>query len=168
KGYTTFHPRETVTFTWSPVPGAVSYVLDAATNPAFPVLTTVHINNIPSATMTLAFADQGNWTARVFAVDAGRALSLPSNTTAYTVFYTNPLPAPPTPIAPLGGVAATLPVRLSWTDVPNPQDIGYEIQISGSSTFAAIEDDLPFLTPPFRDIVNLTAGTKFWRVRSFQ
>jgi len=168
KGYTTFHPLESVTFTWSAVPGALTYVLDASTDPNFGVLRTVHINNIPNPTMTLAFADEGSYQARVFAVDAAGILSLPSNLTAFTVFYTNPLPPPPTPLAPLGGVAATLPVHLSWTDVPNPQDIGYEVQISGSSTFATIEDDLPSITPPFRDIVNLTAGTKFWRVRSFQ
>jgi hypothetical protein len=168
KGYNTFHPLEAATFTWSAVPGAVSYVFDANTDPTFPVLSTIHLNNIPTPTMTLAFADQGSYVARVFAVDAAGNASAPSNTTPFSVFYNNPLPAPPTPIAPLGGVAATLPVRLSWTDVPNPQDIGYEIQISGSSTFGTIEDDEPNLTPPFRDIVNLTAGTKFWRVRSFQ
>src|SRR5262249_60904293 len=91
KGYTTFPPLESVTFTWSAVPGAVSYILDASTNPSFPVLSTTHINNIPNPTMTLAFADQGSYVARVLAVDANGAWSVPSNNTADPVFHTNPL-----------------------------------------------------------------------------
>src|SRR5712692_3219774 len=39
KGYSTFHPMEVMTFNWSAVPGAATYVLEAATDPNFPVLT---------------------------------------------------------------------------------------------------------------------------------
>ena len=36
KGYTTFHPLESVTFNWSAVPGATTYVLDANHNTSYP------------------------------------------------------------------------------------------------------------------------------------
>src|SRR5205085_5256128 len=46
KGGTQFHPYETITFTWSAVAGAASYVLDFSQDPSFPVATKVHIDNI--------------------------------------------------------------------------------------------------------------------------
>jgi len=33
KAYSTFHPREVIGFSWSPVPGAATYILQAATDP---------------------------------------------------------------------------------------------------------------------------------------
>ena len=165
-----FHPLETVTFTWTPVSGADSYVFEASTDKNFPVATIVHINNIPDTTYKLAFGDseQGNWLARVYAVSASGIEGVPSNRQSFSVFYSNPVPPPPTPIAPVGGVTVDLPVTLSWTDVPNPQDSGYEIQIATDSGFRNIEEDVPQITPNQREVLSLTSGTKFWRVRSFQ
>src|SRR5438270_2199246 len=40
KGYSTFHPLEVMTFNWSAVAGAASYVLQFSTDPSFPVSTT--------------------------------------------------------------------------------------------------------------------------------
>jgi hypothetical protein len=170
QGGTQFHPLETITFTWTPVSGADSYVFEASTDKNFPVATMVHINNIPDTTYKLAFGDseQGNWLARVYAVSASGIEGVPSNRQSFSVFYGNPVPPPPTPIAPVGGVTVDLPVTLSWTDVPNPQDSGYEIQIATDSGFRNIEEDVPQITPNQREILSLTSGTKFWRVRSFQ
>src|ERR1041385_5767918 len=39
KAYSTFHPLEVITFNWSPVPGATSYVLQCSKDPSFPVTT---------------------------------------------------------------------------------------------------------------------------------
>jgi hypothetical protein len=93
---------------------------------------------------------------------------VPSATVAFSVFYNNPLPTPPTPLAPVNGATVTLPITFSWTDVPNPQGNGYQIQISRNSSFTSIEDDIPLITPSHREELSLTSGTKFWRVRSFQ
>ena len=170
RGGTQFHPFETITFTWTPVSGADSYVFEASTDKNFPVATMVHINNIPDTTYKLAFGDsnQGNWFARVYAVSASGIEGVPSNRQSFSVFYSNPVPPPPTPIAPVGGVTVDLPVTLSWTHVPNPQDSGYEIQIATDSGFRNIEEDVPQITPNQREVLSLTSGTKFWRVRSFQ
>ena len=173
KGGTQFHPFEAVTFTWSAVPGAASYIWEASTNPSFPATPgpgVLFINNIPTTTYTsnLFGNQEGTWFVRASAVDANGVDGVPSNSVSFTNFFNNPVSAPPTPLAPLNGVTLTLPVTLSWTDVPNPQFNGYEVQVSGSSAFSSIEQDIPLITPPNVVLGSLTAGTKFWRVRAFE
>ena len=175
KGGTQFHPFESITFTWSSVAGAASYVFEADKDPSFPVSTTrVHFDNITATTTTIVIADfcggceQGNYVARVYAVGANGNRGVPSATVAFSVFYNNPLPPPPTPLTPVKGTTVTLPITFSWTDVPNPQPNGYELQIATDSRFRSIEDDIPQITPSHREVLSLTSGTKFWRVRSFQ
>ncbi|HEY0617953.1 MAG TPA: hypothetical protein VGD15_10205 [Kribbella sp.] len=175
KGGTQFHPFESITFTWTAVPGAASYVFEADKNPSFPVASTrVHFDNITATTTSIVIGDfcggceQGNYVARVYAVGANGLRGVPSATVAFSVFYNNPLPPPPTPLAPVNGVTVTLPITFSWTDVPNPQGNGYQLQIARDSAFTSIEDDIPLITPSHRDVISLTSGTKFWRVRSFQ
>src|SRR5215470_333623 len=169
KGYSTFHPFETMTFNWSAVPNAASYELQYSTDSNFAVLSTGVFDNIPNTTFSFAIADpQGNYFARVFAVDANGVLSAPSNVITFSVFYSNPLPPPPSPVAPANGSTLTLPVTIEWTHVANPQSGGYELQIARDSAFSSIEVDDPQLNGPTRQILSLTAGRKFWRVRSQQ
>ncbi|HEX8090146.1 MAG TPA: hypothetical protein VF762_14900, partial [Blastocatellia bacterium] len=169
RGYSTFHPWEVMTFTWSAIPDAVSYVLQYSTDSSFPVSSRGEFNNIPNTTHSFAIANpEGNYFARVFAVDASGVFSAPSNVITFSVFYNNPLPPPPSPVGPANGATLTLPVTLTWTDVPNPQPSGYELQIARDSTFSSIEVDDPQLNDPAREVISLTSGTKFWRVRSAQ
>jgi hypothetical protein len=166
--YSTFHPREVIVFSWTPVAGAVSYMLQAATDSSFPVATRLQFDNIPGTTAAFAEADEGSYSARVFAVDANGILSTPSNTISYTVFYNNPIAGPPAIISPTGNSTLTLPITFKWTDVANPQPSGYELQIAKDSNFGAIEEDDPQLNNATRTVLSLTPGTKYWRVRSFQ
>lgn len=169
KGYSTFHPSEVMTFNWSAVAGASSYLLEYSTDSSFPVLSSGQFDNIPNTTFSFAIADpQGNYFARVFAVDANGIMSAPSNVITFSVFYSNPLPPPPSPVAPANGTTLTLPVTIEWTHVLNPQPSGYELQIARDSAFSSIEVDDPQLNGPTRQILSLTAGKKFWRVRSAQ
>jgi hypothetical protein len=169
KGYSTFHPWEVMTFIWSAVPDAASYVLQYSTDSSFPVSSRGQFDNIPDTTFSFAIASpEGNYFARVFAVDANGILSAPSNVITFSVFYNNPLPPPPSVVAPAKGATLTLPVTLEWTHVANPQPSGYEIQIARDSAFSSIEVDDPQLNGPTREILSLTSGTKFWRVRSAQ
>lgn len=169
QGYSTFHPFEVMHFIWSAVPDAATYVLQYSTDPSFPVSTRGEFNNIPDTTFAFAIANpEGNYFARVFAVDANGIFSAPSNVISFSVFYNNPLPPPPSPVAPANGTTLTLPVTLEWTHVANPQPSGYEIQIARDSGFSSIEVDDPQLNGPTRQILSLTSGTKFWRVRSAQ
>jgi len=171
KGYSTFHPYEVMTFTWSAVPGAATYMLQSSSDSSFPVSTTVKFDNIPNTKTTYSFAignPEGNYFARVYAVDASGVMSAPSNVDSFSVFYNNPLPAPPSPIAPANGATLTLPITLQWTDVPNPQPGGYDLQIAKDSGFSQIEELDTQLTNPTRTILSLTPGKKFWRVHSVQ
>ena len=169
QGYSTFHPFEVMTFNWSAVAGASSYVLQYSTDPSFPVLSSGDFDNIPNTTFSFAIADpQGNYFARVFAVDANGISSAPSNVITFSVFYSNPLPPPPSIVAPVNNPTLTLPVTIEWTHVANPQPSGYELQIARDSGFSSIEVDDPQLNGPTRKVLSLTSGRKFWRVRSAQ
>jgi hypothetical protein len=168
KGYSTFHPLEVMTFTWSTIPNAATYVFQYSTDPSFPVPSRGQFDNIPDPTCSFAIADEGNYFARVFAVDSSGNFSAPSNVISFSVFYNNPLPPPPAIVSPVNNPTLTLPVTLTWEHVANPQPSGYEIQIAKDSTFQTIEEDDPQLNGPTRQVLSLTPGKKFWRVRSAQ
>jgi len=168
QAYSTFHPWESITFNWTAVPDAATYVLEAATDPSFPIVTRIDIDNIPAPTMTFVLANQGNYWARVSAVNANGIAGVPSNVITFSVFYNNPIGPPPSPVSPPNGSVLTLPVTVTWADVPNPQSSGYELQIAKDSSFSTIEEDDPQLNGPSRVVLSLTAGPKFWRVRSEQ
>jgi hypothetical protein len=169
KGYSTFHPSEVMTFIWSAVPGAATYVLQYSSDPSFPVSASGEFNNIPDTTFSFAIAGpEGNYFARVFAVDSNGVFSAPSNVISFSVFYNNPIPPPPAIVSPVNNPTLTLPVTLTWQHVANPQPSGYEIQIAKDSAFQTIEEDDPQLNGPTRVVLSLTPGQKFWRVRSAQ
>ena len=164
---TRFHSWETITFTWSAVPGAVDYILQEATDPTFPTDTRVRQVNIPGPTERISFnpSIQGNFKARVIAVSADGLMGAPSNLVDFSVLDSNPFPLPPTLVGPINGATSELPLSLSWTHVPNHQDLGYQIQIATSSSFTTIESAYQ-VTENQKIVPRLTAGTKFWRVRS--
>jgi hypothetical protein len=162
-----FHPWETITFSWTGVPGAVSYILQESTDPDFPMDTRVRQVDIQgtSERISLNSGNQGSFQARVLAVNADGLVGAPSNLVAFGVDDTNPLPARPALLGPANGSIRQLPLTLSWSHVPNHQDDGYQVQISSSSAFTSIEK--AFRTSDNQQIVpTLTAGSKFWRVRS--
>lgn len=67
KGYSTLHPREVMTFSWTAAPGAATYVLQMATDLRFPVATRIQFDNIPASETTYSFAianPQGDYWAR--------------------------------------------------------------------------------------------------------
>jgi hypothetical protein len=169
KAYSTFHPYEDMTFTWSPVAGAVTYVLQWSADPTFPIVTRGQFDNIPNTTMSFPIGNpEGSYMARVFAVTANRVLSPPSNLIPFSVFFRNPIGPPPSPLSPVNGVTVSLPVTLSWTNVPNPQPLGYTFQVAKDSAFKTIEDFFNQITDPSFTELTLTPGQKFWRVLSEQ
>jgi hypothetical protein len=172
KGGTAFHPMETISFSWSAVSGAASYILDAANNPNFPVATKVHFDNIPNTNYSITLGDsmpQGTWYVRVQAVSSDGIMSVPSNTVTFTLSFKAPLPPPPTLLGPADGVTVSLPVTFTWTDVPNPQMSGYTLEIADNPNFS---QPLAYLnnqiTGPHWTVTSLTAGTKYWRVNAMQ
>jgi hypothetical protein len=170
-GATQFHPMEVISFDWSAVPGAVTYNVDAATDPNFPVASRVHFDNIPDTTYSLQLGDsmpQGTWYVRVTAVNANRIAGVPSNVVTFTLSFNAPLPPPPTPLSPANGATVTLPVTLTWTDVPNPQPSGYVLEIAADPGFANIQYVNNQITGAHWSVTSLPAGTKYWHVLSTQ
>jgi hypothetical protein len=171
RGGTSFHPWESFGMSWSSVPGAVKYRLEASKDSAFPVNGVVFTweSPTPSTEILITTVDRGAYTARVFAVDANGTFSMPSNLINFTIAFNAPIAAPPTLVSPTGGVSDPLPVTFTWNHVINPQSSGYYLQIARDSAFSQIEQDIPFLNGPTYTVVQLpTAGPKFWRVSSFQ
>ena len=164
---TQFHSWENITFTWSAVPGAVAYILQESIDPTFPIDTRVRQVNIPGPTEVISFnpSIQGNFKVRVIAVNPSGVMGTPSNVVNVSVADSNPLPAAPTLVAPSNATSQQLPVRLSWTHVPNHQDLGYQIQVAQNSSFTTIEATYQ-VTENSKVVSSLTTGTKFWRVRS--
>jgi hypothetical protein len=169
KGYSTFHPYEVMTFNWSAVAGAATYVFQAATDPSFPVASRIQFDNIPNNTYSFAIGNpEGNYFARVIAVNANGVSGAPSNVINFSVFFNNPVPPPPSPLSPPDGATLTLPITITWTDVPNPQPSGYDLQIARDDKFQSIEALDSQLNNPSRTELSLTPGVKFWRVHSVQ
>jgi hypothetical protein len=171
RGGSSFHPWESFGMSWSGVAGATKYVLEASKDATFPANGVVFRweSTTPSTEILITTVDRGTFSARVFAVDANGNYSMPSNVVGFTIAFDAPIAAPPTLVSPTGGASATLPIEFRWNHVVNPQSSGYQLQIARDSGFTQIEQDIPFLNGPTYTVVELpTAGTKFWRVRSFQ
>ncbi|TFZ00687.1 hypothetical protein EZ313_19760 [Ramlibacter henchirensis] len=176
RGYSTFHPWESVHFSWSAVPGAPTYRLEVSSDPSFPLGTpgvvTFWNENIRATTDGFVHhpsLGEGTFYARVFATDSdfvGGIRSLPSNVIQYTVFYNNPIGPPPVLVSPVNGETLTLPVTLRWEHVPNPQASGYVWEVATDATFSNIEAFYNQSTEPFAVLPPLTPGPKFWRVLS--
>ena len=164
---TRFHSWENITFTWTAVPGAVSYILQESTDPTFPVGTRVRQVNIPGPTERISLnpGSQGQYRARVIAVGTSGLMGQPSNTVEFSVLDSNPFPAPPTLAGPANATSHQLPLTLSWTHVPNHDELGYQVQIATNSSFTSIESSVR-VTEDRLIVPTLSVGSKFWRVRS--
>ena len=178
RGYSTFHPYESVHFSWSAVDGAPTYRLEVSNDPGFPVggtnVVTFANDNIRATSDAYVHhpsLGEGTFYARVFATDsdfAGGIRSLPSNVIDYTVFYNNPIGPAPVLRSPINGETLTLPVTLNWAHVPNPQASGYVWEVAKDPNFTNIEASNNQYTEPRAVMLSLTSGPKFWRVLSQQ
>jgi hypothetical protein len=166
-----FHPLETFPFSWTAVPGAVSYTVDAAPDPNFTLLNEIHSNNITDTSYGLDMGQslkQGTWYLRVSAVNANGIYSQPSNVRTFVLSWNAPLPPPPTLQSPINGATVALPVTLNWTNVPNPQNAGYTYEVATDPQFKNIEDFYNQNTANNVVETNLSPGTKYWRVLAAQ
>jgi hypothetical protein len=167
-----FHPFENFELFWTAADRAVKYELLASKDSTFPA-SSIKFDNITGTSRGITIGDfcggceQGTYFAQVVAIDANGNRGVPSNTVTFTISYDAPLPPPPNLLAPANGANVTLPVSLDWSDVPNPQDLGYDIEIAKDSGFTNVEQLLRN-TASERTVLSLTSGTKFWRVRAAQ
>ena len=169
QAYTTFHPFETGSTWWTPVPGAATYVWETSQgDPNFGWNNVFRQDNLDQTAFTFDMGFEGTFYSRVYAVSADGIRGVPSNVISYTYSYNNPIGPPPALLSPISGQTVTLPVTLQWAHVPNPQVFGYTVEIAKDPAFKNIEDTEVQQHFPSVPIDSLTPGTKYWRVFSTQ
>ena len=178
RGYSTFHPWESIHFDWTAVPDAVTYRLEVSNDATFPLgpvpagTQTFWFDNVSSNSFEYVHTMVGNWFARVFAVNADNpqtgVRSQPSNVIQFSCFFNNPIGPAPVLLSPVNDPTLTLPVTLSWAHVPNPQAMGYVLEVARDAGFTDIEWFFNQYTEPSTVMLSLTSGPKFWRVLSEQ
>lgn len=116
--------------------GAQYYILEADDEPSF---------SYPH-TLTLAPLNFGTfWGAlwsnaltvyyRVRAVSIDGVRSLPSVAIQVQITNAAPVPAGVTQIAPAAGATLALPFSFDWSDTPNQQVPGYDLEVNTRSSF---------------------------------
>jgi hypothetical protein len=168
EAYSTFHPFETGTTSWTPVSGATTYVFETSQDPNFAWDKTFTYDNLTKTTLTFTIGFEGTFYSRVYAVSADGVRGVPSNAISYTYFLNNPIGPAPGLVSPISGQTVTLPVTLQWANVPDPQTFGYDVEVATDPAFKNIEDTEVQESFPFVIIDSLTPGTKYWRVFSDQ
>src|SRR3954464_9113959 len=131
-----FHVRESFNIQWSSVVNAQSYILEADDEPTFSYPLTLQLEPISFGTQSGAL--WGNPLTvyyRVRAVSVDGVRSLPSSTVAVQITNGAPIPAGVSPVAPASGATVQLPFFIDWSDTPNPQVPGYDIEVNTSPNF---------------------------------
>ena len=165
-----FHVRESFNIQWSSVVNAQYYLLEADDEPTFSYPINLTLSPIYFGTQSGAL--WGNPLTiyyRVRAVSVDGVRSLPSATLTVQITDAAPIPAGVSPVAPANGATVQLPFFFDWSDTPNPQVPGYDVEVNTSSNFAPASMVL-LLSPSRSDYMItrdlLAPGNYFWRVRA--
>src|SRR4030095_15098586 len=165
-----FHVREFFDIKWSAVAGAYYYLLEVDDEPTFSYPLTLTTNALTFGTK--AQAGWGNALANVYyrvrAVSADNVRSLPSATLNVHITNAAPVPAAVSQVAPTAGASVATPVLFDWSDTPNPQVPGYDLQVDTTPNFTnnvlllqGVTRSDYMITPDL-----LAPGNYFWRVRA--
>ena len=166
-----FHAYETFTISWTAVPGAQYYVLEADDEPNFSYPLTLTLSPMEFGTSFLA--GWGNEIPdiyyRVRPVSYDNVRGLPSATLNVHITNAAPVPPPPTPLSPSGGATVSLPFTFDWSDTANPQIPGYDVDVDTDPTFSGSFGVLFIQNISRSDYTlmsDLAPGNYFWRVRA--
>jgi hypothetical protein len=165
-----FHVHESFDIQWSSVVNAQSYVLEADDEPTFSYPLNLTLSPISFGTQSGAL--WGNPLTiyyRVRAVSVDGVRSLPSATRTVQITNAAPIPAGVSPVAPANRATVQLPFFFDWSDTPNPQVPGYDLEVNTSPNFGFATNVL-LLSPSRSDYMItrdlLAPGNYFWRVRA--
>jgi hypothetical protein len=166
-----FHVLENFDITWNGVPGAHYYVLEADDEPNFSYPLTL-------TTTTMVFGTEfgagwGNAIPNVYyrvrAVSVDNVRGLPSPTLNVQITNAAPVPPAPAPLSPAGGATVALPFTFDWSDTPNPQIAGYDIDVDDEPSFSGAFGVLLVQNISRSDytlVSDLVPGNYWWRVRA--
>jgi hypothetical protein len=165
-----FHVHESFNIQWSSVVNAQSYILEADDEPTFSYPLNLTLSPINFGTQSGAL--WGNPLTiyyRVRAVSVDGVRSLPSATRTVQITNAAPIPVGVSQVAPASGATVQLPFFMDWTDTPNPQVPGYDLEFNTSPNFGLATMVL-LLSPSRSDYMItrdlLAPGNYFWRVRA--
>src|SRR3954454_1538741 len=168
---TSFHASEFFDITWTAVPDAQYYLLEADDEPTFsyPLALTTDLMQFG----TKFRAGWGNAIPNIYyrvrAVSAAGVIGMPSPTLNVKITNAAPVPAAPTLLAPIGGANRSIPLTFDWTDTPNRETPAYDLDIDTDSAFAGAFGVFLIQGLPRSDYMlvdTLAPGTYFWRVRA--
>ena len=168
-----FHALENFDITWTAVPNAQYYLLEADDEPSFSAPQTLTLD--PLQFGTTFRAGWGNEIANVYyrvrAVSVDNVRGLPSATLNVKIVNTAPVGPAPTVQSPVGGATVSVPFMFNWTDTPNPQVSAYDLDVDTDPNFAGSFGVLLVQGVNRSDYVvahdvPLPPGTYFWRVRA--
>jgi hypothetical protein len=173
-----FHPFEFFDITWTAVPGAQYYLLEADDQPSFSHPLTLTTEPMQFGTkFHIGWGNELNIFYRVRAVSADNVRGLPSATLNVRIVNTAPVPPVPAPLSPVGGASITMPFIFDWTDTANPQIPGYDLDIDDEPGFEGAvgvllvqgvsRSDYMVVEDPLVEGRNIfPPGRYFWRVRA--
>jgi hypothetical protein len=173
-----FHPLEFFDITWSAVPGAQYYLVEADDQSNFSYPLTLSSEPMQFGTKYhIGWGNELNIFYRVRAVSVDGVRGLPSVTVNVRVINTAPVPRAPTPLSPVGGATITMPFIFDWTETANPQIPGYDLDIDDEPNFLGTvgvllvqgvsRSDYMVVEDPLIEGRNIfPPGTYFWRVRA--
>jgi hypothetical protein len=166
-----FHVRESFKIQWTAVPNAHHYILEADDEPTFS-----YPLNLMLSPLNFGTQSGGLWGNaltvyyRVRAVSVDGVWSLPSAPIKVQITDAAPVPPGVSQVSPVDGASVQLPFFFDWSDTPNPQVPGYELNVNTSSSFA-LNSDVLTVTPSRSDYMVtrdlLAPGSYFWRVRAW-
>ncbi len=167
-----YHPLESFPVAWTAAANAANYRVEMATDPGFALDTFLISPTVSGTSFTsplFGFETPLFIRARGVALDG--TLGLPSATVSAQITFLAPVPPPPNLLAPADGTTMSVPITFDWSDDPNPQLGGYELQIAADPTFpggcGSIALCVTGITPSQYTLSSLSSGTKYWRVRSY-
>src|SRR4051812_11228144 len=168
---TSFHVSEFFDITWTAVPGAQYYLLEADDEPTFsyPLALTTDLLQFGTKFRAGWGNEIPNVYYRVRAVSAAGVRGLPSPTLNVKITNTAPSPAAPTLLSPIGGASRSIPMTFDWTDTPNRETPSYDLDIDDDPAFAGAFGVFLIQGVPRSDYMlvdTLAPGTYFWRVRT--
>jgi hypothetical protein len=165
-----FHLIESFKIEWAPVPGAHYYILEADDEPTFSYPINLMLSPINFGTVSGGlWGNALNVYYLVRAVSLDGVRSLPSAPITVKITDLAPVPAGVSQLAPADGATVSTPFFLDWTDTPNPQVPGYDVQVSTNTTFSDISNVLLFTATRSDYMISadlLAPGSYFWRVRA--
>ena len=168
-----FHALENFDITWTAVPNAQYYLLEADDEPSFSAPQTLTLDAMQFGTKF--HAGWGNEIPNVYyrvrAVSVDNVRGLPSATLNVKIVNTAPVAPAPTVQSPVGGATVSVPFMFDWTDTPNPQVSAYDLDVDTDPNFAGsfgvlLVQGVSRSNYVVAHDVPLPPGTYFWRVRA--